>query len=96
MTDDRSTFDSPLIDLLRYKWTLPILAVLSEGEHRFNELQRAVGDAPGNVLSERLKQLEEETVVSRSVEATSPPRVTYELTDRGEDLARAVEEIERL
>lgn len=96
MTDDRSAIDSPLIELLRYKWTLPILEVLAEEEHRFNELQRAVGDAPGNVLSERLKQLEEEAVVSRSVEATSPPRVTYELTDRGVDLARAVEEIERL
>lgn len=96
MSDDDSPMDSPLVELLRYKWTLPIVHVLAEEERRFNELRRAVGGAPNNVLSERLKQLEAESLVSRSVADTSPPQVTYELTERGEALARVVDEIERL
>lgn len=96
MTEDRPAVDSPLLELLRYKWTIPILAVLAEDEHRFNELQRSVGDAPSNVLSERLKQLEDVAVVSRTVEDTSPPRVTYALTDRGAALAEVVLEIARI
>lgn len=96
MTDERPTPDSPLIELLRYKWTVPVLVVLADGEHRFNELQRSVGDAPSNVLSERLKQLERESIVSRTVADTSPPQVTYDLTERGLELARVVDEIEQL
>ena len=96
MPNDPPPNERPLVDLLRYKWTLPVLCVLAEEPHRFNELRRAVGDAPSNVLSERLKQLEAESIVSRSVAATSPPQVTYELTDRGRELARVVDEIERI
>lgn len=96
MTDEPPTTDRPLLDLLRYKWTLPVLEVLSAGECRFSELRRCVGDAPGNVLSERLKQLQREGVVSRTVEATSPPKVTYGLTDRGEAFVAVVEELDEL
>lgn len=96
MTDDRPTPDSPLLELLRYKWTIPVLNALSEREHRFNELRRSVGGAPSNVLSERLKQLEEESIVTRTVADTSPPAVTYSLTERGVELARVVDEIEQL
>lgn len=96
MTDEPPPTDRPLLDLLRYKWTLPILEVLSADECRFSELRRCVGDAPSNVLSERLKQLQREGVVSRTVEATSPPQVTYELTARGEAFVEVVDEIDRL
>ena len=96
MPEDRQAVDSPLVELLRYKWTIRILGVLAGGDHRFNELQRSVGNAPSNVLSERLKQLEREAIVSRTVEDTSPPQVTYALTERGAELADIVHEIERI
>jgi len=96
MTDETPTTERPLLDLLRYKWTLPILEVLSAGECRFSELRRSVGDAPSNVLSERLKQLQRVGVVSRTVEATSPPQVTYGLTTRGEEFLKVVDQIDRL
>lgn len=96
MPPDCNAVENRPAELLRYKWTRPIVRVLAEEAHRFNELKRVVGDAPPNVLSERLKQLESADVVSRTVEETTPPSVRYELTDRGHELAGILEELERL
>lgn len=96
MPQDCDAIENRPIELLRYKWTRPIVSALAEDAHRFNELKRFVGDAPANVLSERLKQLEASEIVARTVVDTTPPSVRYELTDRGHDLARLIEELERL
>lgn len=84
------------VELLRYKWTVSVVGALDDGSRRFNELKRAVGDAPANVLSERLKQLERADIVSRTVEDTTPPSVCYELTVRGRELADVIDDLERV
>ncbi|MDX1745082.1 MAG: helix-turn-helix domain-containing protein [Halobacteriales archaeon] len=96
MTHNREPSEYRPAELLGYKWTVPVVTTLADEPHRFNELRRAVGDASAKVLSDRLKQLEEIGIVSRTVLETNPPSVCYELTDRGRDLHRIIVELEQL
>lgn len=76
----------PVVDLLFSRWTTPILWELYvDGPLRFVELERRLGVRP-KVLTERLRQLERDGLVSRCSYAESPPRVDYAITDVGRSL----------
>ncbi|BCJ51372.1 hypothetical protein Asp14428_28470 [Actinoplanes sp. NBRC 14428] len=66
------------------------MAVLSlaaaDGELRFTELRRAMAGVSQKMLSQTLKALERDGLVSRRVEASNPPRVHYRLTELGATL----------
>ena len=64
--------------------------------HGFNEMERSLHGITSTMLSRRLKQLETEGIVSRTVAETTPPTTTYRLTRTGEELAEILREIERL
>lgn len=85
-----------LWDILGCKWTFHIVRLLSMGEHGFNEMERELDGITATMLSRRLKQLEREGILSRTVEDTSPPSSTYRLTGTGRELARLLREIEEL
>jgi DNA-binding HxlR family transcriptional regulator len=73
-------------EIIGAKWTALLVHDLSEGPRRFSELERScVGISP-RTLSERLRALEDEGVVERRSYPESPPRVEYELTDKGRAL----------
>lgn len=73
-----------LVALLGEKWTLLVLGALTkEPTLRYNDLQRAVRGISQRMLTLRLKKLEENGLVKRTVFATVPPRVDYELTPLG-------------
>src|SRR4030081_2730028 len=72
------------------RWTLLAIDVLLTGPRRFGELQEALGGIATNVLSQRLRHLEEEGVVVAKPYSTRPPRYAYELTAAGRDLAGAL------
>ena len=57
---------------------------------RFGELGKAVPGLSDRLLSQRLRELEEEGLVEREVEAGTPVRVTYSLTEKGGDLGPAI------
>ncbi len=81
-----------LLALLMGPWTTYILWVLgSQGSTRFGALRRAVPGVSSRLLTLRLRLLEQEGVVRRSVEPTTPPRVSYALTTRGFELMAALE-----
>jgi DNA-binding HxlR family transcriptional regulator len=63
------------------KWKLRIILVLSEGDLRFNELQRMVTGISAKVLSNELKELELNGFVKRTVHTDSPVVVEYGITD---------------
>ncbi|WP_338055547.1 helix-turn-helix domain-containing protein [Shimia biformata] len=65
------------------KWTGSILWHLKDGPVRFNDLARMVGGASKKMITERLRQLEAQGLVSRSVLDTSPVTVHYEITEFG-------------
>jgi DNA-binding HxlR family transcriptional regulator len=60
---------------------------------RFGELRKAIPGLSDRLLSQRLRELEEEGLVQREVEAGSPVRVTYSLTEVGDDLGPAIREL---
>jgi DNA-binding HxlR family transcriptional regulator len=72
------------------KWTLLVLYVLGARPHRFRELQRAVEGISQRMLTQTLRSLERDGIVSRTVAATVPAQVTYALTPLGESLGEAV------
>ncbi len=76
---------SAALNLLSERWTLHIVRVLLGGTKRFNEIARALGLNPAT-LRERLRALEEEEVVTRTVLSTMPPHVEYALTPKGQAL----------
>lgn len=69
--------------LLGDTWALLILRDLAEGVHRFSELEQSTGISP-RVLSGRLKDLERHGILTRQIFAAVPPRVEYQLTEKGE------------
>lgn len=84
------------LDLLSKRWTGLIIYVLhQEGAMRFNELAQRIEVISDRMLSERLKELEEEGIVKRRVFAEVPVRVEYELTDKGRALQPVYEQISR-
>lgn len=83
------------IELIGKRWTGAIIHVLMEGPRRFGELLAAVPGLHDRLLSERLKELEQENVVKRVVYPETPVRIEYELTTRGRDLEKVVVEVQR-
>ncbi|WP_425084925.1 winged helix-turn-helix transcriptional regulator [Ruegeria profundi] len=65
------------------KWTGSILWHLKDGPVRFNDLARMIGGASKKMIAERLRQLEDQGLVSRHVMDTAPVSVQYSITDLG-------------
>ena len=73
-------------EIIGAKWTALLVHDLSEGPRRFSELERSCSGISPRTLSERLRALEEDAILVRRSYAESPPRVEYELTEKGEAL----------
>lgn len=69
--------------ILGGKWTGSILWHLRNGPVRFNDLSRMLAGASKKMIADRLKQLEERGLVSRTVVNTAPVSVEYEITEFG-------------
>jgi len=80
-------------EIIGAKWTALLVHDLSEGPRRFSELEHSCARISPRTLSERLRALEDEGIVERRSYAESPPRVEYELTDKGEALLPIIEEM---
>ena len=78
------------VELVGKRWTGAILLVLLDGPLRFSEIRQLVPDLSDRLLSERLKELEAEEIVERTVLEGSPVRVEYALTKKGMALEPAV------
>ena len=81
------------LDLLGDKWTLLIVRELLRGKCRFRDIEAGLKGIPPNLLSDRLKALEQAHIVTREYFRELPPRVEYSLTDRGRSLERVLESI---
>ncbi|MGH2695731.1 MAG: winged helix-turn-helix transcriptional regulator, partial [Actinomycetota bacterium] len=77
------------------KWTALLIRALLDGPRRFTELLEAAPGLRDRVLSQRLKELEAVGIVTRAQYAEVPPRVEYELTERGRELRPVIAEMER-
>ncbi|MED4454918.1 helix-turn-helix domain-containing protein [Metabacillus fastidiosus] len=80
--------------LLGQRWTGMIIYQLLLGPQRFCTIESSVG-VSGRVLSERLKDLENEEIVKRDVYPETPVRIEYSLTDKGLALEPLMRDIEK-
>jgi DNA-binding HxlR family transcriptional regulator len=72
------------------RWTLLIVEALLDGPRRFGDLQETVEGIAPNILTQRLRHLEREAIVLSRPYSARPPRLAYELTASGAELAGAL------
>ena len=80
-------------ELIGRRWTGAIIYVLLRSRCRFATLRAAIPDITDRMLSDRLHELEQEGIVSRTVVPETPVRVEYALTKKGKALANAFDAI---
>lgn len=76
-----------VLDLVANKWTALMLGALNRHPHRFGELRRAVEGISQKMLTQNLRSLERDGLVTRTVYPTTPPTVEYALTELGTGVA---------
>ena len=81
------------ISILSQRWTGLIIYQLLNGPQRFSKLTEVIG-IRGRLLSERLKNLESQGLVTRTVYPETPVRIEYELTEKGKSLKSVMDEIQ--
>ena len=81
------------VELIGRRWTGAILRALLSGVERFGDLTQTIPGLSDRMLSERLKELELEGLVTRTVVADTPVRIEYHLTEKGRALSAAVEAV---
>ena len=94
-THDGSCAVAATAEIITTKWTPLIVHDLSEGPRRFMQLEHACPSISPRTLSERLDMLERQGVVVRRSYPESPPRVEYELTEKGRALLPIIKEMRR-
>ena len=80
-------------ELVGRRWNGVIIRALLLGATRFGEIAEQIPEMSDKMLANRLRELEEEGVIQRTVEPTVPVRVVYSLTEKGQSLHRAVREL---
>ena len=76
------------------KWKCLILRELLTGTKRYNELTKAIVGVSSKVLTENLRELEKDGILSRKVYPEVPPKVEYSLTKKGEDLKPIIDKMQ--
>ena len=78
------------VEIIGKRWTGLIIKVLLDGPLRFHELAERLEVVSDRMLSERLKELEQEGVIERRVFPDAPVRVEYRLTEKGRGLGPVI------
>lgn len=81
------------MEIIGRRWTGAIIRSMLTGASRYSEIVAAVPGLSDRLLSERLKELEAEGIVARSVTPSTPVRIDYSLTEKGLALASVVREV---
>ena len=76
-----------VLDVIANKWTNLVVCALRDGPLRFGQLRRHLEGITQKMLTQTLRALERDGLVTRTLYPTIPPRVDYELTDLGRDAA---------
>jgi DNA-binding HxlR family transcriptional regulator len=84
-----------VLDQIGDKWSTLFIQLLGERPHRFGELRRAVPDISQRMLTQTLRDLQRDGLVSRHVFPTVPPAVEYRLTPLGQSLLEPLSHLVR-
>ena len=103
-TNDHASLGNPydegcptrhILDRIGDRWTVLIIGALGAGTLRFNELRRRVEGISQKMLTQTLRTLERDGLVTRTVHAEVPPRVEYVLTEAGRSLQQPLRALEQ-
>lgn len=75
-----------VLDKISDKWSMLLVMTLASGPRRFNQLRREVPDISQKMLTQTLRDLQRDGMVSRRVFDTKPPSVEYRLTELGQSI----------
>jgi DNA-binding HxlR family transcriptional regulator len=79
-----------VLDRIGDKWTVLVVLLLGDGSMRFSELRSHLGRVAPKVLTQTLRRMERDGLVTREIFAEVPPRVNYALTDLGQSLIEPI------
>ena len=82
-----------VLDRIGDKWSVLIVSHLKDGPVRFGALRRQIGDISQRMLTETLRHLQRDGLISRHVFPTVPPSVEYALTDLGRSLLLPLDQL---
>ena len=75
-----------VLDLIGGRWTVLVIGALADGPRRFGQLERAAGGISAKVLTQTLRALERDGLLTRTIYPEIPPHTEYELTSLGREL----------
>jgi len=84
-----------VLDRIGDTWSVLIVVSLAQGPQRYTELAKRIGGVTPKMLTQTLRGLERDGLISRAVQAVVPPRVDYALTDLGYSLLELVSALEK-
>lgn len=87
---DANCASRDVLDRVADKWVLLVIGRLEKGTRRFSELRREIGGVSQKMLTQTLRGMERDGLVTRTIYAEVPPRVEYDLTELGRTLIAAV------
>ena len=89
MDEDRTVCESfqRAAQLVGQRWVPQIVWVLLDGRRRYSAVRDSIPEISDTLLSERLRELEEAGLVTRTVTPSTPVLIEYSLSDRGRELA---------
>lgn len=79
------------LEVIGGKWKVLILCHLKSGKMRFSELQKSIPQITKKMLTQQLRELESDGIISRYVYHQVPPKVEYSLSDTGESLREVLD-----
>lgn len=93
VVSDGCKFVRQILARIGDKWTVLIVMQLSAGPRRFNELRKQIGGVSQRMLTRSLRALERDGLITRTVFATNPPSVEYQLTELGRSLEDPIQRL---
>ena len=92
---DKDCPSRQILDRIGDTWSVLIVVMLADGAHRYTELARRIQGVSPKMLTQTLRGLERDGLITRTVHPVVPPRVDYALTDLGRSLYGLVEGLEK-
>ena len=81
------------LEVIQGKWRIPIIISLTYGDKRFGEIQKDISDISPKMLSQELKALEENKIITRTLYDSMPVTVEYSLTPLGRTMQKLLLEL---
>ena len=81
------------LEAIQGKWRIPIIISLTYGDKRFGEIKKDIEDISPKMLSQELKELENNKLISRTLYDSMPITVEYSLTPLGKSLRNLLDEL---